>query len=190
MKKKLLVILIAAFSMNFANAQGFKEGTNVLNLGLGLGYAYTYYSSASTTPVLSASFEHGVAKLGPGTVGVGAILSYQGSSYSVTDGFGTWKESWNTTYFAVRGTWHPDVLNTDKYDVYGALQLGYVHFGYSYSGTGFYSGASNTGGSSLNSGLALGLAVGGRYYLSKSIGLFGELGYDISYLKVGASIKF
>jgi hypothetical protein len=89
----------------------------------------------------------------------------------------------------LRGTWHPDFLNGEKYDVYGAVQLGYVHFGYSYSATGYYN-TSSAGGSSLNSGLAFGLAVGGRYYLTKNIGLMAELGYDIAFLKVGASVKF
>ncbi len=198
MKKNLLKFSFLIATL-FYSLQSFSQtgsiygiGTNVLNLGLGVGYSVSYISGANSSPVLSASFEHGVSKLGPGTLGIGGIISYQGSSYSFSDGFGdSYKETWHTTYIALRGTWHPDFLVADKYDVYGALQLGYVNYGYSSSASGPYvNTALNNSSNSLASGLALGLAVGGRYYLTKRVALFGELGYDICYLKVGASVKF
>ncbi len=192
MKKNLIKFsfLIATF---FCTQQTFAQvsygvGANVLNLGIGFGNTITYGVGVSSSPVISGSFEHGVSKLGPGTLGIGGIISYQATSYNISDVVGTWKEKWTTTYIALRGTWHPDILVADKYDVYGALDLGYTNYGYSVSGTGGY--YERGGSSGLNNGLGFGLVVGGRYYLSKHIALFGELGYDICALKIGASVKF
>ncbi|MEO8151222.1 MAG: hypothetical protein ABI723_26560 [Bacteroidia bacterium] len=185
----LLFTSLVISKLSSAQDKCYDLKTSVINLGVGFGYSVNYYSGASATPVLSASYEYGIAKLGPGTVGAGAILSYQGSNYEYSDAFGTWKDKWTTTFFGLRGTWHPDALVADKYDVYGALQLGYYHYGYTYSGTGAYESVTS-GGSSLNSGIGLGLVVGGRYYFTKSIGAFAELGYDIAYFKIGLSAKF
>jgi hypothetical protein len=191
MKKKFLSIilstsLICILTISNLQAQSYEIGSNVINAGLGLGYSINY-GFGNSTPVISGSFEHGLIEAGPGTVGIGGIISYQGNRYSYSDGFGTYKRKWSTTFIAVRGTYHPDALVGDNYDVYGALQLGLYNYGYNYSATGIYTAANYNSG--LNSGLGLGLVAGGRYYFTDNIGGFAEIGYDISYLKIGLSIK-
>lgn len=187
--KKLFSLLFIAGSLG-VQAQCYTAGTNVLNAGVGFGYSVHYYNGSSSSPVLSASFEHGIKPLGPGMFGIGGVVSYQGSRWDYTDGFGdTWHEKWQTLYIGARGTWHPDVLVGDNYDVYGALQLGYYHYGYSYTATGPYINNYNYD-NPINSRVGLGLVVGGRYFFTSNIGAFLELGYDISYSKIGLSVKF
>jgi hypothetical protein len=171
------------------NAQSYKTGINVINAGVGFGYSIGYVGGASTTPVLHASFEHGLREVGPGTLGIGGVISYQGASFNETNSLGTYKQTWSATYLGVRGTWHPDILVTGEYDVYGALQLGYVAYSYNFSGTGIYKDDAFQVKNSLNSGLGLGLIVGGRYYFTPKLAGFAELGYDLSYLKIGASFQ-
>lgn len=198
MKKVLFSLLLVAGAAfggpTAAVAQSYGIGTNAVNLGVGFGYSIRYYSgvygNSSATPVLSASFEHGMSTLGPGTLGVGAVLSYQGAKWDYTDGYGDqYHETWKTLFFGVRGTWHPDFLVTDKYDIYGGVQLGYYHYGYSYTATGPYVSGYNYS-NPRNSTVGFGAFVGGRYYFTDNIGAFGEIGYDISYLKIGLSLKF
>ncbi len=43
--------------------------------------------------------------------------------------------------------------------------------------------------SGYGSGMGLTGFVGGRYYFSKNIGAFAEVGYGVSYLTLGAAIK-
>ena len=168
--------------------KSFDKGTSVINLGVGFGYSIGYGSGSSSSPVISGTYEYGVAKAGPGVIGVGLALGYQGSSYTYSDYQYTYKERWTTSAFGLRGTYHPDFCNGKKYDVYGVLQLTYYNYGYSYSSNPvnpYYQFRS-----SLNNGLGLGILVGGRYYFTDNIGAFLELGYDISYLKLGVSFKF
>lgn len=176
------------FGAGSAQAQSYTTGTNALNLGVGFGYSIAY-GGGTATPVLSASFEHGFAPLGPGIVGGGAVFSYQGNSWSWTDGYGdSYHEKWRTMLFGIRGTWHPDVLVGDKYDVYGGVQLGYYHYAWTYTESGPY--VSNYHYENpLNSHIGIGLVAGGRYYFTNAIGIFGEVGYDISYLKLGLTVK-
>jgi hypothetical protein len=196
--KKLLLSLAFLCGISFfgsaVQAQTYGIGTNVVNLGVGFGYSRSYYSglygSSSTTPVLNASFEHGMKELGPGTFGIGAAFSYQGSKWSYNDSYGDqYKETWKTMFFGIRGTWHPDFLVTDKYDVYGGVLIGYYHYGYTYTATGPYASQYNYSNPS-NGAVGFGAFVGGRYYFTNSIGAFAEIGYDISYLKIGLSFKF
>jgi hypothetical protein len=190
LKSILLALPFVIASVTTASSQSYKVGVNVINAGIGFGYSIGYVANSTATPVLSASFEHGFRDVGPGTLGLGGIISHQSATYKDENILGTYRQHWDATYIGFRATWHPDILVTGTYDVYGALQLGYVNYGYSFSGTGLYENAASNYKSSLSSGAGLGLIVGGRYYFSDKIGAFAELGYDLSYLKLGASFAF
>ncbi len=124
---------ILALSPSTTKAQSYQVGTNVINVGVGFGYAFNYGTGASATPVINASYEHGIVPLGPGFVGIGIGVGYQGSSYTYSDGFGdTWTDKWTATSFGVRGLYHLTLAN-EKFDLYGGIQLTYVHFGFSHS---------------------------------------------------------
>ena len=163
----------------------FDVGTTALNLGIGLGNRYGYGSgflggSSSVSPALSLSVERGILPLGPGVLGVGAFVGYQGARYDLGNG-----DEWKFTDLIVtlRGAFHYPV--SPQLDAYGGLGLGLRHAGVSFTGNSNfdYGVASATE-------LASGLFVGGRYFFSDKIGAFAELGYDQTYLKVGLTAKF
>ncbi|MBO2010803.1 outer membrane protein [Hymenobacter negativus] len=164
----------------------FGVGTNALNLGIGLGSRYNYGSgffggSSSVSPAISLSYERGFMPLGPGVLGLGGLVAYQGASYDLGGG-----DKWKYTDIVVmlRGAFHYPV--NEKFDAYGGLGLGVRHAGVSFSGSSIYGSL----GSASATEFAAGLFVGGRYFFTESIGAFAELGYDQTYLKVGLSAKF
>ncbi len=183
---------IVLFSFGAKAQNSFEVGTSAINLGIGLLYSYDYATGpgVSQSPVISGSYEYGVTKLGPGTLGLGAQLAYQGASYSYSDGIGD-TYSWKGTsfLFGVRGVYHPDFLQGDKYDVYGALQLSYVDRSASASETGPNAGFYNFSGAAASSFYPY-IIIGGRYYFTNNIGVWAELGYSLAYLNLGLSIKF
>lgn len=167
----------------------FDVGTNALNLGIGFGNRYSYGyglygGTSSVTPAFSASFERGVVALGPGVLGVGGFIGYQSATYEYSSYFGngTYKNRYTDLVVMVRGAFHYPV--TPQFDAYGGVGVGVRHLGYSSDYTG--PDASNYG----STGAASGLFVGGRYYFTPNIGVFSELGYDQTFIKVGLSAKF
>lgn len=172
-----------------SSAEIFAVGTNALNLGLGLGSRYGYGTgflggNSSVTPAFSFSYERGLLVLGPGTLGVGGIVGYQGASYDYGSGLGKW--SYTDVIVMLRGTFHYPL--TDNIDTYAGLGLGLRRLGSSFSGS-----ASSIFGNDVSVSTAAatsGLFVGARYYFGSSIGAFAELGYDQTYLKVGLAAKF
>ena len=162
----------------------FEVGTNALNVGIGLGnrYAFGTGTGSSVSPALSASFERGILELGPGVLGVGAFVGYQGASFDLGSGLGKYK--YTDVIVTLRGAFHYPV--SEQFDAYGGLGLGIRRAGVSYDGSNAILGASAVGAT----GGASGLFVGARYFFSSAIGAFAELGYDQTYLKAGMSLKF
>jgi hypothetical protein len=188
-----LCLLLSVINQGaFIKAQSFNVGSTVVNVGVGFLSSIGYYSGSgvSRTPVLSLTGEYGIAKLGPGIVGAGIALGFQSASYTYNYDPYYYKEKWSTTLFGLRGTYHPDFLNTDKYDVYAVFQLSFDHFGYKFTSNDPAYNRYGFGGNSLSSYVRPYILVGGRYYFNKNIGVFAELGYDISFLKLGLAIKF
>lgn len=176
-----------AASASAAPATGaFGVGTNALNIGIGLGSHYGYGTgffggSSSVSPALSVSYERGILPLGPGVLGVGAFVGYQGASYDLGGG-DKWK--YTDVIVTLRGTFHYPV--SEKLDAYGGLGLGLRHAGASFEGNSLY----GTLGKVSANEPAPGLFVGGRYFFTPGLGAFAELGYDQTYLKVGLAAKF
>jgi len=197
MKKIYLTICTTAIILAFCNRSFsqsvFEEGTNVINLGIGFGghYYSGLGSGFSTTPALSVSFDHGLKRIDDikGTIGLGGIIGFQGSSYKWNDGLGdSYNEHWSNIIIAPRATYHANFLNSEAWDLFASLFLGIRIENYTFESNNpnynaLYAG--NYGGVNL----AAGLTIGGAYYFTPVIGVFTELGYDISYFKVGLSIK-
>ena len=152
-----------------------------LGVGLGLGYGYSL-GGLRSTPAMSASFEYGIAdNVGPGTIGVGGLVGYKSYGWKS----GGYKGTWSNIIVSARGTYHYNVFEDPKLDTYAGISLGIRHERYSdNAGTDIY--YSKTSASYLTSGIF----VGGRYYFSDKLGAFGEVGYDMSYLKLGLTARF
>lgn len=179
MKKGIFTIMVVLFLANGLFAQGFSKESKNLNLGIGLGS--TGIEGDATIPPISLGLQFGITD----KISVGGIVGYEGSTYK----FGMLGSSyeWKYSYIIVgaRGEYH-FLEPANKLDAYGGVTLGYQiasvsepsnlpKFGISYSAKA--------------SALLFGFHAGARYAVSNGIAVFGELGYGISYLTIGANFK-
>lgn len=184
MKKALLFVAVFALGAFMANAQ-VEKGDKVLNLSLGLGS--TLYSGSgykSTVPPVAAALEFVVKDDmfgGKGALGIGGYVGYTGAKYEV-DLFGS-SYGWKYTNLIIgpKGYLHYNFI--DKLDTYGALLIGYWYVKTSEIGTPIGSAPSY-------GGVAWATSIGARYFFTDSFGAMAELGYGISYLNIGISMKF
>ena len=195
MSKTKLFILFFELSAT-ANAQSFGKGQKDINIGIGLGS--TYYSNTYNTnvPPLSFSYEVGITD----DISLGGYFSFASASYKFTSsefcnggGPPVWynytdEYKYSYTILGLRGAYHlAKFIPHDNLDVYGGIMLGYdiVHVNYTSTSvcTGHYSayGAASE--------VAFSFFLGTRYRFNDKLGIFGELGYGLSYLTIGLSIK-
>jgi len=193
MRKKITATLICisllvGVTVTKSSAQKFDVGSNVIGLGIGLGDTYSYTTSSST-PALSAKYEHGMWSVGgPGTISLGGYLGYKSYSY---DGLGygySFSEKWSYTIIGLRSAYHYTGLEGSKFDPYGGLMLSYDVASVSYSNSDpFYYYSSRV---SYGSVFRITLYLGARYYFSDNWAAFGELGFGNAILTLGAAYKF
>lgn len=180
----LAAAFIVGLSIPKAEAQ-LKGGDNLVNVGIGFGSAYAYGSGFKGFPAVSVAFERVIPKeLGPGLLAVGGIISYRNITHKYNDYEGdSFKTKYANTVIGIRGTYHWEQLNTEKYDVYGGVQTGLRFENYRSKWieedvkeryTHFYGS----------------VIVGGRYYFASNISAFAEVGYDVTWTKLGISFKF
>lgn len=167
---KKFIFTFVLFSLFFCN-QGiaqFDKGSSALNIGLGVGgYAYDF-----GTPSISASYEVGVFPIGDGfgVIGLGAFAGIKTFKFN--------SDIRSTTFgIAPRGTFHFTVIPVENLDVYAALQL-LLDF------TTF-----SNGGGSADFDPYPNFIAGARYSFSDNLAVFAELGYSLSYLTAGISLK-
>lgn len=189
--KKILYI-ICLFIYLHTNAQDercFNKGTSAINLGVGIG-SDIYYRGAGVMPIYNMSYEYGVAKAGPGVIGVGvsaSLMSYSYHSFPFGNGSYTYETTESYSVFGLRAAYHPDFCSNKKYDIYGAIQLNI--YGEGYSLTSNDPNYSNSHGFTVYKILPS-LLIGARYYFIPNFGVFGEFGYDFAIIKAGVSFKF
>lgn len=167
----IAIIALCILMHSNSQAQSYKMGDNLLNVGIGVG-VYSY----GGLPI-GASFEHGFTK----QISAGGFIDY----LSWKNSYSSYSYSWRFIYFGARGSYHLNEvlnLNNDKLDVYAGAGLGYSTVSTSDNLVSGYSGYSNR--------LFLNIHAGGRYYFSSNIAGFAELGYGVSALKLGLTFKF
>jgi len=188
MKKLLLFLFVAVFSLTqlLAQESTFKQGDKVLNLGIGFGS--TFYSGTgykAGIPPISASLEFGVKDgvLDKGSIGIGGYLGYSSHKWEYSNtGYG-WK--YTNIILGVRGVFHYPLV--DKLDTYTGLLLGYnISSSKEYGNAGIYGNLY----SASAGGVAYSWFIGGRYYFSDKFAGMLELGYGITYLNLGVALKF
>ncbi|HZW40227.1 MAG: hypothetical protein ACM3O3_11475 [Syntrophothermus sp.] len=176
MKKFLTVLAVLFLCVTLANAQGYRKGVNNLNVGIGFGLS-GIYGDAGFPPV-TAGLQIGIHE----KFSVGGIVGYSSSSY----GYANWEWTYSYILIGARGEYH-FLEPTETWDAYGGVTLGYNivsvsepsgytnYFGYGYTAETSYA--------------LFGFHVGARYLFTPSIGVFGELGYGIGYITVGANFR-
>ncbi|HEX2605726.1 MAG TPA: hypothetical protein VHK91_00040, partial [Flavisolibacter sp.] len=74
-------------------------------------------------------------------------------------------------------------ISSSKADVYGGLSIYHRSYTLKYDGI--------DGKEKVTDGvLGVGIFAGGRYYFAPNVGAFAELGYGISPLQLGLTVKF
>jgi hypothetical protein len=187
-------------STSAGGAHCFDENSKILNLGVGFGGSYYRYNrghgySYRQTPAFSLTYEQALKeKVGPGFIGVGAYLGYRSARLRYDDYYYAgnkyyYQYRWNYIVLAARGAYHLDILNTNKAELYfGAIAgIRIQTYKYETNSTDPYRDQYDL--AQRNIYPALSLFVGGRWYFKPNIGLFGEVGYGISYLTLGLSFK-
>lgn len=183
--KRLIITSIAAmlFLMPGIGQESlFMNGEKVVNIGIGLGsslYTGTYFTG--TIPPLSVSFEKGIVDniLEKGVIGVGGYLGYSSYKYEYMD----WGYKYSDIIVGARGSFHYPLL--EKLDTYTGLLAGYEII--THREFGSYSSGTPIG--AANGGIVWSWYIGGRYYFSEKMAAMAELGYGISYLTLGISMK-
>jgi hypothetical protein len=186
MKKKVLLaatLLASLFVQTNVFAQDSKgftdvKGMNVLNAGIGLG---SYGLSGTGGLPLTASFEHGFSK----NISAGATVGLIQKKFAF---------DWKYTYllFGARGSYHLNEafkIANPKVDVYAGAGLFYRRYSFKYTGaTGEDHDDFNF--SASGGDIDFELHAGGRYLFNNRVGAFAELGYGISPLQIGVTLKF
>ena len=187
-KKSVLIIAIAIIAANTTvNAQAFKNGDMIGNLGVGFGW-YGYGYGTTSLPAFSLSLEKGIMDLeNIGPLSIGGIVGFKHATYAWNSSY-DW--SWNDIIIAARAAIHYDLFKVSKLDTYGGVALGVRSESESYYTYALvYPYEVRKATSSFTHGL-FSLYVGGRYYFSDKLAGFGELGYGLGYLTLGLSYKF
>jgi hypothetical protein len=180
----------------------FNESSHVINIGIGYGGGryYRYKGgigySYRVSPAFSLSYEQAIKeKIGPGFLGVGAYFGFQRASFQYDNYYYKgnqyyYRHSWNYMIVAARGAYHLDILNTKNAELYfgGIVGLRFQTYSYQSNSTDPDINLYRLSGRSVYPGGSL--FVGGRWYFVPQAALFAELGYGISYLNGGVSIKF
>lgn len=192
-----IVVLLASISaVNYLQAQAFKKNTGILNLGLGAGGFIPYWGPGySSTPYFFISYDHGIYNFESEnklSIGLGGFLGYRNVWYrwdgSWIDKNGKWhydepvEYTWTYTTIGLRPSLNYSF--DDKLMLYAALHIGYYIVNFKNSNPYYYVAQS------YGSRFGLGTMVGGRYFFSKSFGVFAELGWAFSYANLGISLRF
>ncbi len=192
----------ALLTGNRTAAQAFEEGTNAINVGIGIGgYRYSYASLSTGTyrssPAFTISFDRGLKQLGPDVLGVGGFIGYKTVKYEYdySNIFGYsyhYDRRWSNLVIGARASYHLNWWHgNDKLDLYGGVMLGYNIGSYSDKSTRTYNGVTSDydDGVSYTSSFATYSAfAGARYLFTEKFGVYGELGYGISYLNAGLTL--
>ena len=188
-----LLVLMLISGTTFAqkrNGRGarpaFDKGDNTIGVFLGLGVDYDYYGSVSRIPAIGVTYDHGiVSNVGPGTIGIGGVLAYKAAQYKYNNGY---KATWTDFIVGVRGTYHLTILKdkNNKFDPYAGVTVGfrvsnYTDTYYDYMGRSYSASSVNP---------VVGAFIGAKYNFVPNFGAFAELGYDISFLRLGVNFNF
>lgn len=200
MKKRstyLILMILAAFILALPATQAqaplnpVTKDSWILNIGIGP-CTHPFGDGYGLGIGGKLAFEKGMWKVGPGVITLGGDF---GLSFS----WRNWdyvtfklKERWGNLFLGARGAYHYG-FNVKGLDVYGGIPLGigfdrYTHSGYA-AGYGELSWATVSGYTRTPVFPYVGVFVGCSYFFNSTIGISGELGYNVTYANIGLVFK-
>ena len=171
MKNAALAFLIVAgmcLGASNGNAQ-YEQHTSYIGPRIGIG-------ANGSSLALGGGYEYGITDV----ISVGALLDYYHYSYSALGFYGG---KYTYVVFGPQGNYHFSKLmkiNNDKIDPFAGLVLAYEHVSWKWNSPYFGNLFSPS-----SSGVVLGGQAGLRYFTSPKLALYGQVGFGITYLKVG-----
>ncbi|MDR0510043.1 MAG: hypothetical protein LBH06_02990 [Rikenellaceae bacterium] len=185
--KRVIALFACVFAVSVASAQNeFEKGVTRINLGVGVGGSTFGEGYSTTVPPIAASAEWGVVDelfdAEACSLGVGGYLGYTAAKYKyagVNYGYNV-----SGVIIGARSAIHYQ-FNVKKLDTYGGLMVGY-----NIASAKAYGNWGNTPTTNLSvGGFSWSLYFGANYRFTEKLGAFAELGYGISYLTLGLSLK-
>lgn len=170
MKKSILkLVMLGVFIMSaqFAQAQNYQKGDNLLNFGIGVG--------GDLGLPIGLSYEIGFSD----KISGGIYAGYSSKTQNVV--IADWK--WTHIMGAARASYHFN-FNVDKLDPYVGVMLGYNYAKGKWSNGGGAGWPEPSAG-----GVIYGGHAGARYMFSNKMGVFAEVGYGIGNLNAGITFK-
>ncbi len=187
--KNLIFALTCIAALLFTNqtiAQNanFSKGQTDINIGIGL-FATMYGSGVNTSiPPVGFSLDKGITD----KFSVGGYLGFSTAKSDVISFSDGTEASWKFKYIVVgaRGSYHFKLI--DKMDTYAGLMLGWNAAKATFSSNDPALEALIDTEPSAG-GFTWAAHIGARYSINEKIGAFAELGYGVSVLTIGATIK-
>lgn len=181
---------------DFQSEQWLKNGNFLVNVGIGLGSPYypSYYGTLIPPFSLSADYLISIPN-DPlkGKLGIGGLIGFGSARYRSAffnpSGNVRYNYTWTYTYFLVGARANYHILMAKKVDLYlgimAALRFGTHRF------SSDFDGFNRAWATTPHTGWFLpGVYIGCRYFFTNNIAVFGELGYNVSWLTGGISFKF
>ena len=171
--KQVLFIFSFLFLAFFSQAQYYTPLNNNVSIAGGLGGNYTYSSHTSLVTPIIFTYDRRIDY----DFEVGAYLSYVSKKYELKD------NSYQDNYLIIGGRFlyyfeHPFPLSIKPY---AGIMIGYNHAS--------YNPVSETVNPEI-SPIAWSVYLGSRYYLFDHLGVYGEIGYGVSYITLGVCGKW
>lgn len=175
----ITLLLALAIRPSFAQGNHFAQGATLINPGIGMGSFLFYFPFQNYTPTPTVSIEHAINRLGSGELGVGCITGFRRLDVKYRNTPAVWSQ------YVAGGTvsYYPDALQGDVYNLYGSVHAGISYNNYSDPKEILANAYKN------HAGFYGAIVLGGRYYLTNNIALFGEAGIDLDWVKAGISFQ-
>lgn len=185
--KKLALIVVVLIATLTSFGQVVSKGEHYASAFIGLGGNVNLYNSyGMLIPPVGAQYEVIVTdKVGIGHVGVSGIATYSASSYRYTN---LYHSMYHHVTIGARGAYHFDLSEFfddaifRQLDAYAGLMLG-MNYTLETSSDQYYS-------PDFTRLVPIAdLCVGGRYFFNDNIAVMAELGFNVSYLSIGLTMK-
>jgi opacity protein-like surface antigen len=181
MKKLMLISVLAVIAAGGAFAQAwynsYAPGIEGSKLFINAGIGFNILPYKMSLPPISASVEYGLSKI---PLSVGAYFGITGYNEELTS-ISSYKGT--RTGFGAKASYHFNFLK--NLDPYVSLTLGWLVWSEEHTW-----GNSTTTKSDLST-FFYGFNVGTRYFFTKNIGAYVELGYSaVSVASAGLALKF
>ncbi|MCF8331591.1 MAG: porin family protein [Bacteroidales bacterium] len=178
--KKITILLALSLMFAFsASAQNYEEGDMNLNLNIGLGSGQL--PENIKLPPTSIQFEYGIAE----NFGLGLMVGYANTDYEIRLSNGD-VGNFKTGHFLLGGISQYHFYSSERSTVFAKAMLGYDITSVTFNSD---DGMQADDFDNKNPALIYGIHIGGNYYFSDNAGIFAEIGYGLSILNIGLTLK-